>query len=137
VSGLPESAHWGHSKKRLPPPWGRSLFKRRENRPDGKRRAKNNGSGWGTAGWNDHRGRGGSDQGLCQRHQSGWGLSVGDHLSPHRDKGRIDLKSSSELQFDFSLKAVGTVSRVDPPEDGKYGFAVTFEQILESGGKPD
>ena len=53
------------------------------------------------------------------------------------DKGRIDLKSSSELQFDFSLKAVGTVSRVDPPEDGKYGFAVTFEQILESGGKPD
>ncbi len=50
------------------------------------------------------------------------------------DKVRIDLHSSSELhQFKFSLEAVGIVMRVDPPEEGKYGFAVNFEQILDSG----
>ncbi|MEE8350295.1 MAG: PilZ domain-containing protein [Acidobacteriota bacterium] len=46
---------------------------------------------------------------------------------------RIDLKSSSELQqFEFSMEAVGTVTRVDPPEEGKTGFAVNFEEILDA-----
>ena len=50
------------------------------------------------------------------------------------DKVTIDLKSSSELhQFKFSLEAVGTVMRVDQPEEGKYGFAINFEEIVGSG----
>ena len=63
-----------------------------------------------------------------------WGIA-----SPRiGDKVRIDLKSSPELhRFKFSLEAVGTVRRVDPLEEGKYGFAVNFEQILESGGEVD
>ena len=52
--------------------------------------------------------------------------SVGDQV-------RVDLHSASELhQFQFSLEAVGTVGRVDPPEESKYGFAVDFEEILDS-----
>ena len=50
------------------------------------------------------------------------------------DKLRIDLKSSSELhQFKFSLEVVGTVMRVDQPEERKYGFAVNFDEILGAG----
>ena len=63
-----------------------------------------------------------------------WGIAappLGAHI-------RIDLKSSSELQqFEFSMEAVGRVMRVDPPEERKYGFAVNFEEVLDSNRAAD
>ena len=44
------------------------------------------------------------------------------------DKIRINLHSVSELeQFQLSMEAVGTVVRVDPPQEGEHGFAVKFK----------
>ncbi len=46
------------------------------------------------------------------------------------DKIRINLSCASELeQFQLSVKAVGTVVRVDQPQEGGYGFAVKFKRM--------
>ena len=46
------------------------------------------------------------------------------------DKIRINLRCESELeQFQLSVKAVGTVVRVDQPQEGGYGFAVKFKRM--------
>ena len=43
------------------------------------------------------------------------------------DKIGINLRCASELeQFQLSVEAVGTVVRVDPPQESEHGFAVKF-----------
>ncbi len=42
----------------------------------------------------------------------------------------INLRCASELeQFQLSVEAVGTVVRVDQPQEGEHGFAVKFERM--------
>ncbi len=46
------------------------------------------------------------------------------------DKISINLRGPSELvEFQFSVKAVGTVVRVDQPQEGEHGFAVKFKRL--------
>ncbi len=46
------------------------------------------------------------------------------------DKIEINLRCASELeQFQLSVVAVGTVVRVDQPQEDEHGFAVKFKRI--------
>ncbi len=46
------------------------------------------------------------------------------------DKIEVTLRCASELeQFKLSVEAVGTVVRVDQPQEGEHGFAVKFKRI--------
>jgi len=46
------------------------------------------------------------------------------------DKIEVTLRCASELeQFQLSVEAVGTVVRVDQPQEGEHGFAVKFKRM--------
>jgi len=46
------------------------------------------------------------------------------------DKIEITLRCASKLeQFQLSVEAVGTVVRVDQPQEGEHGFAVKFKRM--------
>ena len=46
------------------------------------------------------------------------------------DKIEITLRCVSKLeQFQLSVEAVGTVVRVDQPQEGEHGFAVKFKRM--------
>ncbi len=49
------------------------------------------------------------------------------------DKIEVTLRCASKLeQFQLSVEAVGTVVRVDQPQEGEHGFAVKFKRIPDS-----
>jgi len=49
------------------------------------------------------------------------------------DKIKVILRCTSKLeQFQLSVEAVGTVLRVDQPQEGEHGFAVKFKRIPDS-----
>jgi hypothetical protein len=46
------------------------------------------------------------------------------------DKIEVNLRSDSELEeFQLSVEAVGTVVRVDLPQEGDHGFAIKFAKV--------
>ena len=46
------------------------------------------------------------------------------------DRMEISLRCASKLeQFQLSVEAVGTVVRVDQPQEGEHGFAVKFKRM--------